>query len=73
MRRVMFKAYGGPDELTVENADEQRPRQGELLVEVEAAGANYIDVMQREGVLKVPCRIHPGSKVSDGSEPSART
>jgi NADPH:quinone reductase len=55
MRRVIIKEYGGPDVLTTETVeDEHRLEPGQVLVDVEAAGVNYLDVMQREGVIKLP-------------------
>jgi NADPH2:quinone reductase len=50
MRRVMIKAFGGPEQLVVEApSDELRPGPGHLLVDVEAAGVNYLDASQRKG------------------------
>jgi NADPH:quinone reductase len=61
MRRVIIKDYGGPDALTTETVEEEhRPRPGQVLVDLEAAGVNYIDVMQREGVIKLPLPYTPG-------------
>jgi NADPH:quinone reductase len=61
MRRVIIKEYGGPDVLTTETVeDEHRLEPGQVLVDVEAAGVNYLDVMQREGVIKLPLPYTPG-------------
>jgi NADPH:quinone reductase len=61
MRRVIIKEYGGPDVLTTETIEEDhRPGPGQVLVEVEAAGVNYIDVMQREGVIELTLPYTPG-------------
>src|SRR3712207_128923 len=61
MRRVVVEALGGPERLAVESAAKvPRPGRGQLLVEVEAAGVNYLDVMQREGVIKLPLPYTPG-------------
>jgi len=61
MQRVTVRGYGGPDPLAVETAqDAQRPGPDQLLVDVEAAGVNYIDVMQREGMIKLPLPYTPG-------------
>ena len=47
--------------LTTETVeDEHRPGPGQALVDVEAAGVNYLDVMQREGVIKLPLPYTPG-------------
>ncbi|MBO1073235.1 quinone oxidoreductase family protein [Roseomonas marmotae] len=61
MRRSMVRAFGGPEQLTVEPADEAlEPGTGELLVDVEAAGVNYLDVMHRQGLGKLPLPFTPG-------------
>lgn len=55
MQRVVVRTIGGPEQLTVETASEPlRPGPGQLLVEVEAAGVNFLDVQQRRGTSKVP-------------------
>jgi NADPH2:quinone reductase len=51
MRRALVRAYGGPEQLQVEAmAEAPRPGPGELLVDVEAAGVNFIDTYQRKGI-----------------------
>lgn len=61
MRRVIVKAFGGAEQLTVEpEAETPRPGPGQVLVGVEAAGVNYLDVMQRKGNAKVPLPYTPG-------------
>src|SRR3954470_10645920 len=61
MRHVIVKAFGGPEQLTLESTDEApQPGPGQVLVEVEAAGVNYIDVMHRKGIAKVPLPYTPG-------------
>ncbi len=47
---LVVTAAGGPDVLSVEDREADAPGPGELLVEVAAAGVNFIDVYQREGV-----------------------
>jgi NADPH2:quinone reductase len=61
MRRVMVNAFGGPEQLAVQSVPEPlRPGPGQILVNVEGAGVNYIDVMQRKGIAKVPLPYTPG-------------
>src|SRR5437660_1772048 len=61
MRRVTVKAFGGPEQLTVEPVSAlPRPGPGQVLVDVEAAGVNYIDVYQRKGIYKLPLPFTPG-------------
>ena len=62
MRRVMVNALGGPEQLIVQEvSDELRAGPGQILVDVGAAGVNYIDVYQRKGVVHgVPLPYTPG-------------
>lgn len=50
MRAVQVKRAGGPEVLEVVELDDPVPGPGEVLVEVAAAGVNYIDTYQREGI-----------------------
>jgi NADPH:quinone reductase len=45
----VFHRNGGPEVLELERVDDPSPSDGEVLVEVEAAGVNYRDVYEREG------------------------
>jgi NADPH:quinone reductase len=49
VQTVMVGRTGGPEVLELRDAEERQPGPGELLVAVEAAGVNFIDVYQREG------------------------
>jgi NADPH2:quinone reductase len=61
VRRVVVTAFGGPEQLTLETVAELPPVQsGELLVDVEACGINYLDVYQRTGRYKRPLPYTPG-------------
>jgi NADPH:quinone reductase-like Zn-dependent oxidoreductase len=61
MERITLAAYGGPEQLTLQKASPpDAPGPNQLLVDVEAAGVNYIDVMQREGTIKLPLPCTPG-------------
>lgn len=50
MRAVQVKAFGDVDQLQLVELPDPIPGAGELVVRVEAAGLNYADVMQREGL-----------------------
>ena len=50
MRVVVGERLGGPDVLRVTEREAPRPGLGEVVVEVAAAGVNYMDIYQREGV-----------------------
>ncbi len=47
---LIVTAHGGTDVLIVEDRPAPSPGAGEVLVEVAAAGVNFIDVYEREGV-----------------------
>ncbi|MFW5929066.1 MAG: quinone oxidoreductase family protein [Halobacteriota archaeon] len=50
MRCVEATGYGGPDVLEPAERERPTPDEGEVLVQVEAAGVNFADVMQRRGL-----------------------
>ncbi|MGH3183839.1 MAG: alcohol dehydrogenase catalytic domain-containing protein, partial [Streptosporangiaceae bacterium] len=50
MRVVVGERLGGPDVLGVTEREAPRPEPGEVVVAVAAAGVNYMDIYQREGV-----------------------
>ena len=52
MKAVRVHAPGGPEALRYEDVPEPAPKPGEVLVKVEAAGVNYIDVYFRTGAYK---------------------
>jgi NADPH2:quinone reductase len=63
MRRVVIQAHGGPEQLVLASSGEEpRPGPGQLLVDVEVAGLNYLDVYQRKGggLHPVPVPFTPG-------------
>lgn len=47
MRRVRYYAHGGPEVLTVEEAAVPEPGPGQVLIEAEVVGLNYVDVQIR--------------------------
>jgi NADPH:quinone reductase len=51
MKQVLVSKTGGPEVLEIVSVDLPLLRRGEVLVEVEAAGVNYIDVYQRNGAV----------------------
>ena len=62
MRAIRVKSHGGPDVLEATELDDPAPGPGELLVQVAAAGVNFIDTYQRSGVYSVPLPFTPGSE-----------
>jgi len=49
MRAVVITKHGGPEVLQVQERPDPRPRAGEVLIDVAAAGINFADLMARLG------------------------
>ncbi len=63
MQRVIARALGGPEHLVLESgAEPPQPAAGELLVDVEAGGVNFLDINLRKGagVHAIPAPFTPG-------------
>jgi NADPH2:quinone reductase len=54
MKAIRVARHGGPEAMRLEELPDPSPAAGEVLVRVEAAGVNFIDVYQRSGQYKVP-------------------
>jgi NADPH2:quinone reductase len=59
---VQVTKTGGPEVLEPAEVDVAAPGAGELLVDVAAAGVNYIDTYQRQGVYKMELPFVPGQE-----------
>jgi len=53
-KAVVVRATGGPEALEFGDVEPKSPGPGELLVDVAAAGVNYIDTYHREGRYPLP-------------------
>lgn len=51
MKKILVSKTGGPEVLELVTVDTPRPAPGEVRIEVEAAGINYVDVYQRSGAV----------------------
>ncbi|WP_434700132.1 quinone oxidoreductase family protein [Pseudomonas sp. D1-1] len=51
---IRFNQFGSPDVLTLQAAPEQSPGPGEVWLEQEAIGVNFLDVTQRKGAVPIP-------------------
>jgi len=60
MKAIVISAHGGPEQLVYRDIDEPSAAPGELLVDVAAAGVNYIDTYQREGFYPMDLPYVPG-------------
>jgi NADPH:quinone reductase len=49
MRAVVVKEHGGPEVLEIADLESPQPGPGQLLVDVAAAGVNFMDIYQRLG------------------------
>lgn len=66
MRKVVCHAYGPLDQLTVEEHPDLEPEPGQVVVEVEAAGVNFVDALVTQGRYQVrtPTPFTPGSELA---------
>lgn len=64
MKAIRVHETGGPDVLHLEDVDPPKPNAGELLIDVEAAGLNFIEVYQREGLYQMARPFIPGSEAA---------
>ncbi len=54
MKAVRIHEDGGPEVLSYEDVDDPTPGEGEVLVELRAAGLNHLDIWVRKGLPSVP-------------------
>ena len=66
MRAVICRAFGPYTDLRLEDVPAPTPRRGEILVEVHAAGVNFMDVLMVEGKyqMKPAFPFSPGAEVA---------
>jgi len=62
MRAVVVTSLGGPDVLELHDLATPTPGPSEVLVEVAAAGVNFIDIQQRAGRYPVPTPFTAGNE-----------
>jgi NADPH2:quinone reductase len=59
---LVVTEHGGADVLKVEQRELGDPGPGQLLVQVAAAGVNFVDIYQREGIYPLPTPFVLGSE-----------
>ncbi|GAB3729126.1 quinone oxidoreductase family protein [Nocardiopsis nanhaiensis] len=64
MRAIVIEENGGPEVLRLADADDPVPGTGEVLVDVEARGVNFIDIYQRSGAYKISLPHIPGMEAA---------
>src|SRR3954463_5953173 len=62
MNSIRVHKTGGPEVLRIEELPDPAPGPGELLVNIEAIGVNFLEIYQREGLYTVPRPFTPGSE-----------
>jgi NADPH2:quinone reductase len=62
VRAIQITETGGPDVLRLTELPDPVPGLGQLIVEVAAAGVNYIDTYHRSGAYPMPLPFIPGSE-----------
>ena len=60
MKAIRVHTPGGPDVMKLEDVPEPKPGAGQVVVKLEAAGVNYIDIYFRTGTYKAPLPLTPG-------------
>lgn len=64
MEAIRVHAPGGPDVLQFEEVADPQPGVGELLIDVEAAGVNFVEIYQREGQYPMQRPFTPGGEAA---------
>jgi NADPH2:quinone reductase len=64
MKAIRVHETGGPEVLRVEDVPAPAVGPGELLIDVEAVGVNFIEIYQREGLYPRPRPFIPGSEAA---------
>ncbi|HET6779051.1 MAG TPA: zinc-binding dehydrogenase, partial [Gemmatimonadales bacterium] len=62
MQAIRVHRTGGPEVLRYEQVAQPVPGPGEVLVQIHAAGLNFIEVYQRTGLYKVALPFTPGTE-----------
>jgi NADPH:quinone reductase len=62
VQAIRVHKTGGPEVLRYEQIERPSPGPGEALIQIEAAGLNFIEVYQRTGRYKVALPFTPGSE-----------
>ena len=64
MKAIRVHANGGPEVLQVEDLPVPAPAAGQVLIRIEAAGVNFIDVYHRTGLYSLPLPLTPGKEAA---------
>ncbi len=64
MKAIRMRQNGGPEVLRYEDVEEPVPGEGQVLVKIEAAGVNFIDVYFRTGLYPAALPRTPGQEAA---------
>lgn len=64
MNSIRVHKTGGPEVLRIEELPDPVPGPGELVVDIEAIGVNFLEIYQREGLYKLDRPFTPGSEAA---------
>ncbi len=64
MKAIQVQKYGGPEVLTLAEIEAPKPNPNQAIVQVKAAGINYIDVYIREGRYPTPTPFVDGQEAA---------
>lgn len=64
MKAIRVQRTGGPEVLRLEEVPTPEPGPGQLLIRVEAAGVNFVDVYYRSGLYQAPLPFTPGREAA---------
>jgi NADPH2:quinone reductase len=62
IRALIVTAHGGPEVLQIEQRPRPEPGEGEVVIDVAAAGVNFIEIYQRTGAYPIPTPFVLGSE-----------
>ena len=64
MNSIRVHKTGGPEVLRIEELPDPAAGAGELVVDIEAIGVNFLEIYQREGLYKLDRPFTPGSEAA---------
>lgn len=64
MRAIVIEEPGGPDVMRIAEVADPAPGPGEIVVDIEARGVNFIDTYQRSGAYPLPTPFTPGMEAA---------
>jgi NADPH2:quinone reductase len=62
MKAIRVHRTGGPEVLQLEDIPDPEPGPGEALVQLDAAGVNFVEIYQRTGLYQAPLPFTPGTE-----------